>query len=83
MKHHEPCPECDSLSCKVICIKYDKDGIAVRRKQCLNCDHRYYTVQYPESYVENREIKYTKNGRQVVVFPLESKYNDMKKILSN
>ena len=83
MKHYEPCPECKSLKAKVICIKYDEDGSAVRRKLCLDCDHRYYTLQYPEVHIENREIKYTKYGRKVVVYPLEKKFKDMKRSLSN
>ena len=83
MKHYVPCPECKSLRGKVICIKYDEDGSAVRRKLCLDCKHRYYTLQYPEVHIKNREIKYTKYGRKIVVFPLEKNFRDMKKILSD
>ena len=67
MKHYVPCPECNTRSCKVICIKYDEYGRAIRRKFCLNCKHRWYTVQYPEALIESREIAYTRNGREIVV----------------
>lgn len=70
MKHIVPCPECESLSIKVVCIKYDEENCAVRRKLCRDCGHRFYTLQYPEAIVSNREIKYTKSGRAVVVLDL-------------
>ena len=83
MKHFTHCPKCHSLNAKVVCIKYDEEGSAVRRKLCLDCEHRYYTLQYPETHIETREIKYTKYGRKVVVYPLEKKIRNMKRILSS
>jgi len=67
MKHNVPCPKCNSLSIKVICIKYDEEKCAVRRKLCLDCEHRFYTLQYPEALISSKEIKYTKQGRQIVI----------------
>jgi len=70
MKHIIPCPKCESLSIEVVCIKYDEENCAVRRKLCRDCEHRFYTLQYPEAIVSNREIKYTKGGRTVIVLDL-------------
>ena len=42
------CPECKCFSNYVVCTSRDTDGIAHRRRHCNLCNHRWYTVQYPE-----------------------------------
>ena len=42
------CPNCGNFSNYVVCTRRAKDGITHRRRHCNLCDHRWYTVQYPE-----------------------------------
>jgi len=59
-----PCPKCSKLRTKVICTKRSKDGITIRRRHCQKCDHRWYTIQYPEVVVKNGEVKWIKSGSE-------------------
>ena len=58
------CPECGEGRTRVVCTRRDNIGVFIRRRHCLTCDHRWYTMQYPEVSIKNREVKWVgKNGR--------------------
>ena len=42
------CPKCKCFANHVVCTVRDAEGITHRRRHCSLCDHRWYTVQYPE-----------------------------------
>ena len=54
------CPKCTIAKTNVVCTKRAPDGVIVRRRKCNACDHRWYTVQYPEIAVSNAEIRWVK-----------------------
>ena len=58
------CPECSKLRTRVVCTKRSKDGITIRRRWCPECEHRWYTIQYPEVVVKSNEIKWIKTGSE-------------------
>ena len=61
-----PCPKCSQLRTRVVCTKRDETGISIRRRHCLACDYRWYTMQYPEVEIENSEVKWIgRNGCKV------------------
>lgn len=39
------CPYCHSLSTKVVDTRQDPQGNMRRRRECLDCDHRFSTVE--------------------------------------
>ncbi|MDY0018833.1 MAG: transcriptional regulator NrdR [Anaerolineae bacterium] len=41
------CPYCNSLSTKVIDTRRDSQGYIRRRRECLDCDSRFSTVERP------------------------------------
>ena len=43
-----PCPKCGQLRTRVVCTKRDKEGVTIRRRWCPVCEHRWYSLQYPE-----------------------------------
>lgn len=53
------CPYCKNIETKVV-DKRDSDGVSKRRRECLNCERRFNTVERVEK-VELRVIK--KDGR--------------------
>ncbi len=60
---YAPCPECGLFRTRVVCTKRSSDGKTIRRRCCLICEHRWYTMQYPEVAIEKKEIKWIgKNG---------------------
>ena len=67
-----PCPKCNRLRTRVVCTKRSKDEITIRRRWCPQCDHRWYTIQYPEVPVLNKEIKWIKTGRNAKFCPATS-----------
>ncbi len=58
------CPECGNTRTRVVCTKRSKDGITIRRRFCLKCEHRWYTIQYPEVVVKSGEVKWIKSGSE-------------------
>ena len=51
------CTQCDSLKDKVLDSRASKDGMSIRRRrECLNCQHRYTTYEEIE-HTELRVIK--------------------------
>ena len=55
-----PCPKCSKLRTKVVCTRRTSDKIIIRRRKCIVCEHRWYSIQYPEVPVANQEIKWMK-----------------------
>ncbi len=41
------CPYCNSLSTKVIDTRRDSQGYIRRRRECLDCDSRFSTIERP------------------------------------
>ncbi len=53
------CPKCGEYSYqKVIYSKTNKINFILRRKHCLNCNYRFYTLQNPETAITLNESKY-------------------------
>jgi hypothetical protein len=46
-KRRMKCPYCNSLSTKVIDTRRDSQGYIRRRRECLDCDSRFSTVERP------------------------------------
>jgi len=59
------CPECDSVRTKVVCTGRDSEKRIIRRRKCLICNHRWYSIQYPEVFIPPHRIKWTKKGYTV------------------
>ena len=57
------CPECEQGRTRVVCTKRAADGVTIRRRRCVVCEHRWYSIQYPEVPVANQEIKWIGTGR--------------------
>ena len=62
-KIYEDCPECGEGRTRVVCTKRASDGVTIRRRRCVICEHRWYSIQYPEVPVANQEIKWIGTGR--------------------
>ena len=58
------CPKCSNLRTKVVCTKRSTDSITIRRRFCSRCEHRWYTIQYPEVAVNKGEVKWIKSGSE-------------------
>ena len=64
-----PCPKCSKLRTRVVLTKRSSDGITIRRRWCIACDHRWYSVQYPEVAVDSNEIRWVKTGSKAEFVP--------------
>ena len=64
IRAYSPCPKCSTFKTRVVCTKRDEKGnIIIRRRHCYVCNHRWYTMQYPEVVIRNKEVKWIgKNG---------------------
>ncbi len=70
MKHQtQKCPDCNGLAARVVCTKTGEDGVVIRRRRCDICNHRWYTVQYPEAVVKGREVKWKNSGTTAYFAP--------------
>ena len=58
LSHDGPCPQCSTVKTKVIDTNTSVQNIRIRRRICLQCNHRWYTIQYPEVSVNDDKIKY-------------------------
>ena len=63
------CPECGNGRTRVVCTKRAADGVTIRRRKCVVCDHRWYSIQYPEVPVLDQEIKWLKTGSNARFMP--------------
>ena len=66
-----PCPKCGQLRTRVVCTKRDKEGVTIRRRKCPICEHRWYSLQYPEVVIKTGEVKW--KGRNTRYVPLQDK----------
>ena len=57
------CRECGQGRTRVVCTKRAPDGVTLRRRRCVVCEDRWYSIQYPEVPVANQEIKWIGTGR--------------------
>ena len=51
------CPECNSMRIRVVATMHTEDGDWVRRRCCLVCEHRWYTLQPPEVAVDKALLR--------------------------
>ena len=63
------CPKCAEARTRVVLTKRAKDGITIRRRCCITCEHRWYSIQYPEVAVEDGEVKWIKTGSNATFVP--------------
>ena len=63
------CPKCAEARTRVVLTKRAKDGITIRRRCCMTCEHRWYSIQYPEVAVEDGEVKWIKTGSNATFVP--------------
>ena len=63
------CPKCAEARTRVVLTKRAKDGITIRRRCCITCEHRWYSIQYPEVAVEDGEVKWIKTGSNAKYVP--------------
>jgi len=59
------CPKCFIKKTRVVCTNPDPEGRIVRRRKCVCCGHRWYSMQYPEVSIPEHRIKWTKKGATV------------------
>ena len=63
------CPKCAEARTRVVCTKRTPDGVTIRRRRCVICEHRWYSIQYPEVAVEDGEVKWIKTGSNAKFVP--------------
>ena len=54
------CPYCRNKTSKVVSTRETTDDRIVRRRNCLVCDARWYTIQSKEEYLEDKLVQYVK-----------------------
>ena len=52
------CEKCGSTEIRVVFTKADANGYRIRRRKCLACGHRYYTVQSAEKVIAKYDIQW-------------------------
>ena len=69
-----PCPKCSTFKTRVVCTKRDeKTNAVIRRRHCYVCNHRWYTMQYPEVVIRTKEVKWIgKNGSNAQFVALDN-----------
>ena len=66
------CPDCNSTNVRVVVTSPTGDGTVVRRRKCLVCDHRWYTVQAPEQILPKQQVQWTNHNKvKVIASPAE------------
>ena len=68
-KIYADCPECGQGRTRVVCTKRAPDGVTIRRRRCVVCEHRWYSIQYPEVPVKEGEVKWIKTGSNATFIP--------------
>ena len=61
------CPECGSRQLRVVLTTNTKEKEVVRRRRCLRCDHRWYTLQPPERVLEGMAVSWSNRGAVTLV----------------
>lgn len=60
-----PCPKCKHPITRAL-ITGDSEGVIVRRRQCADCGHRFYTAQEPEYLIPDDRIYYVRSRPQII-----------------
>jgi transcriptional regulator NrdR family protein len=63
MRKRQRCPYCSNYSVQVTETRYSTDKRIVRRKKCLDCPARWYTIQSPEEFVTEDKVRYINRYR--------------------
>jgi transcriptional regulator NrdR family protein len=50
------CINCESKETFVVSSSQDPEGKIVRRRKCNRCNHRWYTLQYPEIEISKYQL---------------------------
>lgn len=74
------CPNCQSARLRVVLTKYTPEDDIVRRRHCLACDYRWYTVQRPEDWLDPTTVFW--RGKNLVIFPPRTR-NEPQHFLTN
>ena len=53
------CPKCGSVRTRVVLTDTLPSDEIVRRRRCIQCDHRWYTHQPPEQLLPNHRIRWS------------------------
>jgi len=56
------CPNCGNTRTRVVLTKRSANKMTIRRRWCPTCEHRWYSIQYPEVPVLDQEIKWMKGN---------------------
>lgn len=56
------CPKCGNSGTRVVTTMRTDDGLVVRRRRCVACDHRFYGLQQLEQIVPNWRLKFKRNA---------------------
>ncbi len=65
--HGPECPECNSRDNRVVLKRETDSGIAVRRRVCKACDHRWYGLQAAEHAVDAGVVIWARSGEAPVI----------------
>jgi transcriptional regulator NrdR family protein len=60
------CPECGCVRTKVVLTRVDPNGFKIRRRRCLGCDHRYYSIQSNETLISKYDLVWRRGKNRVV-----------------
>ena len=63
------CTECGQGRTRVVCTNRAADGVTIRRRRCVVCDHRWYSIQYPEVAISDREVRWIGTGKNARFVP--------------
>lgn len=58
------CPECGCVRTKVVLTRVDPNGFKIRRRRCLGCDHRYYSIQAEETLISKYDLEWRGSNRR-------------------
>lgn len=56
------CPSCGAHRIRVVLTTYSTDKEIIRRRRCLACEHRWYTIQQPEKLLEGVSVAWEHRG---------------------
>lgn len=62
------CPKCGAAKARLRVVLTARSGAdeVVRRRHCRACDHRWYTLQPPETLLQGKAITWPKAGQHLV-----------------
>ena len=65
------CEKCGFSRSVVVITRRDPNGYTIRRRRCLSCNHRYYTIQTEETVISSYDLKWkgsSKSNNELVEF---------------